>query len=169
MDEGLVGSVGFTAFGGEATAIEEMIDCGLFTSMNASYNLLNPSAQFAMPAAFTGPDYGCVIEKARQAGIGVMAIRVLASGAAVEPPDSDSRLARFAALAREAGMSMPELAIRFVLSTEGVKTAIMGLSEPSHLATAIEAASHGPLEMAVMQEIEAIATSGASWERSTTL
>ena len=164
MDEGLVGSVGFTAFGGEPSAIEEMIGCGLFTSMNASYNLLNPSAKFSMPVAFSEPDYECVIDKAEQAGIGVMAIRVLSSGALVESADRDHRVGRFAAVAREVGISLPELAIRFVLSTEGVQTAIMGLSEPSHLAAAVEAASNGPLEAAVMHEIEAIATSGITSE-----
>jgi aryl-alcohol dehydrogenase-like predicted oxidoreductase len=160
IDQGLVGSVGFTAFGGEPSAIEEMIDCGLFTSMNASYNLLNPSAKVPVPAGFVEPDYERVIDKARRAGIGVMAIRVLASGALADEESLDDRVVRFAALARELGISLPQLAIRFVLSTEGVQTAIMGLSEPSHLVAAVEAAMNGPLEAAVMGEIEAIAISG---------
>jgi aryl-alcohol dehydrogenase-like predicted oxidoreductase len=164
IDEGLVGSVGFTAFGGEPSAIEEMIDCGLFTSMNASYNLLNPSAKFSMPASFVEPDYECVIDKARMAGIGVMAIRALASGALVASVDRGGRVQRFAALATEVGISLPELAIRFVLSTEGIQTVIMGLSEPLHLTVAIEAASNGPLEVAVMHEIESIVMSEGTSE-----
>jgi aryl-alcohol dehydrogenase-like predicted oxidoreductase len=160
IDEGLVASVGFTAFGGEPSAIEEMIDCGLFTSMNASYNLLNPSAKLPVPTGFDEPDYERVIDKARLAGIGVMAIRALASGALVESADGDGRVRRFAALANKVGVSLPELAIRFVLSTEGIQTVILGLSEPGHLSVAVEAASNGPLEVAVMDEIESIVMSG---------
>lgn len=162
IDQGLVGSVGFTAFGGEPSAIEEMIGCGLFTSMNASYNLLNPSANLSVPAEFVEPDYELVIDKARRAGIGVMAIRVLASGALVESSNGDARIAPLAAFASELGMSLPELAIRFVLSTEGVQTAIMGLSEPRHLASAVEAALRGPLDASVMHQIESLTTTGVA-------
>jgi aryl-alcohol dehydrogenase-like predicted oxidoreductase len=159
IDQGLVGSVGFTAFGGEASAIEEMIASGLFTSMNASYNLLNPSAKMSLAARSGEPDYDRVIEKAQQAGIGVMAIRVLSSGALVDGAAAGGQVGRFAALARELGISLPELAIRFVLSTDGVQTAIMGLSEASHLEAAAGAASNGPLSAEVMDEVATIVSS----------
>ena len=37
-------TVGFTAYGGEVAAIEELIDSGVFGALNASINFLNPSA-----------------------------------------------------------------------------------------------------------------------------
>jgi len=157
IDQGLVSSVGFTAFGGEPAAIEEMIACGLFTSMNASYNVINPSAHIAVPDGFPDPDYQRVIVKAREAGLGVMAIRVLASGALVEPAGPDRRIVRLALLAREIGISRVELAIRFVLSTEGVQTAVLGLTEVDHVLEAVDAASKGSLDADVISEAEAIA------------
>ena len=158
LDDGLVGSVGFTAFGGERSAIDEMISCGLFTSMNASFNILNPSANIEVPEAFGEPDYECVIRRAHAAGLGVMAIRVLGGGVLAALEASDPRVTWLEGAARESGCSVEELAIRFVLSTEGVHTAILGLSEVEHVRVATAAAERGPLDATLYSELERLST-----------
>jgi aryl-alcohol dehydrogenase-like predicted oxidoreductase len=156
LDQRLVGSIGFTAFGGERAAIDEMIGCGLFTSMNAAFSVLNPSANIEVPASFGDPDYRCAIERARAAGLGVMAIRVLGGGVLATQSSSDPRLSTLVALAKEAACSVEELAIRFVLSTEGVQTAILGLSAVDHVRVAAAAVDQGPLDPELYSALEQV-------------
>ena len=162
LDQELVGSVGFTAFGGEQAAIDEMIASGIFTSMNAAFNVLNPSANIAVPPDFGDVDYGGVIRRASAAGLGVMAIRVLAGGALGTQSTADPRIADLSALAKDARCSVHELAIRFVLSTEGVQTAILGLSEIDHVRAAAVAAEAGPLDPELYRRIEQLSLTNAS-------
>jgi len=154
--EGITKAAGFTSFGGEPRAIRELIDSGSFDALNASYNVVNPSALRPVGAHLGEDDYEQVIAAAAAVGMGVMAIRVLSSGALLNPV-ADSKEARLGAIAKEAGESVVSLAIRYVLSTSDVTTAIMGISEPQHLDDAVDAASRGPLDPATIARIEAIA------------
>lgn len=162
LDQGLVGSVGFTAFGGERSAIDEMIGCGLFTSMNAAYSVLNPSANFEVASGFSEPDYDCVIRRAETAGLGVMAIRVLGGGVLATLGASDPRLSRLSALAGDLECSVEDLAVRFVLSTPGVQTAVLGLSEVEHVRAAAAATAEGPLDPEVFSELARISLLSAT-------
>lgn len=86
-DEGQVRFFGFTGIG-EVAALDELIESGEFHSVQAYYNLLNPSAGMHVPVAFRGCDYGLIIDKAGAKGMGVLIIRALAAGAltdALEP------------------------------------------------------------------------------------
>jgi aryl-alcohol dehydrogenase-like predicted oxidoreductase len=154
--EGITETAGFTCFGGEPRAILELIDAGSFDALNASYNVVNPSALRPVGPHLGEADYEQVIAAAAAAGMGVMAIRVLSSGALVNPV-ANSKEARLGAIAKEAGESVVSLAIRYVLSTSDVTTAIMGISEPRHLDDAVEAASRGPLDPTTIARVEAIA------------
>lgn len=153
---GITTAAGFTAFGGEPRAIRELIASGSFDALNASYNVVNPSALRPVGSHVGEEDYEQVIAAAAAAGMGVMAIRVLSSGALVSPV-VDSKVARLGTVAKEAGESVVSLAIRYVLSTSDVTAAIMGISEPRHLDDAADAASRGPLDPATIARIEAIA------------
>jgi aryl-alcohol dehydrogenase-like predicted oxidoreductase len=79
-DDGKVRYFGFTGIG-EVPALNELIDSGEFHSIQAYYNLLNPSAGFPVPVAFRGCDYGRIIDRAGAKGMGVLIIRPLAAGA----------------------------------------------------------------------------------------
>jgi aryl-alcohol dehydrogenase-like predicted oxidoreductase len=149
-------TAGFTAFGGEPKAIRELIDSGSFDALNASYNAVNPSALHPVGPHLGEADYEQVIAAATAAGMGVMAIRVLSSGALLSAVP-DTKAARLGAIADEVGESVVSLAIRYVLSTSDVTTAIMGISAPRHLDAAVDAASRGALDAASLARIEAIA------------
>ena len=91
--QGLARFVGFTAFG-DTESLHAVIQSGHFDSVQAYYNLLNPSAGRAMPPGFTAHDYGNLIGLAQEQGMGVLNIRVLAAGAIAgqEPPGSEAGL-----------------------------------------------------------------------------
>jgi len=144
-DEGRVGFFGFTGLG-EPEAIHALIDSGEFHSVQAYYNLLNPSAGQRVPGTFDALDYGRVIDRAAEQGMGVVVIRVLAAGVLSAEPDkgggssseplsagSDQELdvARARALLRlnDEGLDpLPRAAMRFALMKEEVSTVLVGFS-----------------------------------------
>lgn len=120
-----------------------------------------------------------VIEVAHQAAVAVSVISALAAGALTDaalagtPPETVSRranrfpfegefernvaLARlFAPIAADAGMSLTELAVRFVLSTPGVTTLAAGISTADQAVAFCQAAEHGPLPEDVVSRFAAI-------------
>jgi aryl-alcohol dehydrogenase-like predicted oxidoreductase len=147
---------GFTALGGDPSAITTLIKSGAFGVLNVSLNLLNPSAAVKAPASFPGPDYDQVLTQARDAGMGVMAIQVLARGilAGIASPANRAAEAARATLGRDG--SLPDVAIRYALGKPGVSTAILGLSEPRHVDEAAAAVAKGPLPIEVENALEAI-------------
>lgn len=147
-EAGTIQGGGFTAFGGERAAIGEVIGSGAFDVMNASYSLLNQSAALAVEPVSHEENYREVIPAAAAAGIGVMCIRVLGAGELTgeEAPGDDPGLARVRSIAGSLGQgSAVAGAIRFGLSTAGVSTLILGLSEVSHVDQAADAAALGAL------------------------
>ncbi|HEX9443339.1 MAG TPA: aldo/keto reductase, partial [Candidatus Binatia bacterium] len=82
------GKVEFFGFSGlgDPKALGEVIDSGALDSVQAYYNLLNPSAGEAVPTGFAALDYGRMIDRAAGKGMGVAVIRVLAAGALTSDP-----------------------------------------------------------------------------------
>jgi aryl-alcohol dehydrogenase-like predicted oxidoreductase len=78
-EQGATRFVGFTALG-EAPACRRVIESGRFDAAQVYYNMLNPSAARAMPAAWTGQDFGQLLAACRAQKMGVIAIRVLGAG-----------------------------------------------------------------------------------------
>lgn len=149
---GTIRAGGFTAFGGERAAIGEVIGSGGFAVMNASYSLLNPSAALPVESVRFEENYREVIPAAEAAGIGVMCIRVLGSGELTGNAGGkalsgeDPATARVRSIASALGQgSAVAGAIRFALSTDGVSTVILGLSEVSHVDQAADAVAMGVL------------------------
>jgi aryl-alcohol dehydrogenase-like predicted oxidoreductase len=160
---GLARHVGYTGLG-DSTAVRQTAISGPFETVQAYFNLLNPSAGYT---GHTGgeQDFEGLIDSAALAGLGVIVIRVLAAGAATgsaerevnagDPggaiggsvyADDVARAARLAGLARELGMnSSVELALRFGLSKPGVSTVLVGYSTLDHLLQAIRFTERGPL------------------------
>lgn len=172
LQAGLARHVGFTGLG-ETAAIHEVLRAEPFETVQAYFNVFNPSAGFI---GHTGgqQDFQGLIDTAARAGRGVIVIRVLAAGAATgmpsRPPNagdpgsnlvsggsyaSDLERARRAAdLVAELGLDGPvELAIRFGLSKPGVSTVLVGYSNLGHLEEAIAYAERGPLTTDAVQRV----------------
>jgi aryl-alcohol dehydrogenase-like predicted oxidoreductase len=152
--------LGLTALG-QPAALRAVLESGEFATVQVPFNLLNPSAGFAVMEDFPEANYGNLIDDCLRLGIGVFAIRVYAGGALVgQPPSAHTRQTKFfpldlyerdarrAARLREnlpSGIDLPEAAVRFVLEHPGVSSALIGFSEPSHVDDALRALDRGPL------------------------
>jgi aryl-alcohol dehydrogenase-like predicted oxidoreductase len=160
---GLAKHVGFTGMG-DSTAVREVVISEPFETVQAYFNLLNPSAGYTGHAGGQ-QDFEGLIDTAARAGRGVIVIRALAAGAAVGLADRPSnagdpgpgmaggsytsdllRAERVSSLAAEVGQeSAVELAVRFALAKIGVSTVLVGYSNLQHLEEAIRFAERGPL------------------------
>jgi aryl-alcohol dehydrogenase-like predicted oxidoreductase len=179
VKEGLAGHAGFTGVG-ETEPLHAAASSGRFETMQSYFNAINPSAGHA-GASGGAQDQAGVIEVAARAGLGVIAIRVMAGGAmtgqeeraplaspglgpALVPGNTmEFDLASAAgrdALARELGLeSALELSLRLVISHPGVSTALVGYSDMEQLESAIRWTERGPLnEDQVRRVVEAATT-----------
>ena len=77
---GKIGFVGMTAIG-DTPAVHRVLAAGAVDSAQVCFNLLNPSAGFAVPPRFPGQDFARVLARTREQRMGVVVIRVLAGGA----------------------------------------------------------------------------------------
>jgi L-galactose dehydrogenase/L-glyceraldehyde 3-phosphate reductase len=167
-DQGLARHIGFTALG-DASACRKVVESGRFDAAQVYYNLLNPSAARAMPARWTGQDFGGLIAACKAHGTAVMAIRVFAAGvlatevrhgreviitqAADVATEEKRARAVFAQLGERYG-TRAQTALRFVLSNPDVSCAIIGLAEPGHLEEALAGEALGPLPSDAMDKLE---------------
>jgi L-galactose dehydrogenase/L-glyceraldehyde 3-phosphate reductase len=171
--EGLAAHAGFTGVG-ETEPLHALAASGRFETMQAYFNAINPSAGHA-GASGGAQDMGAVIDVAAGAGLGVIAIRVLAGGAmtgqearaplaspglgpALVPGNTYeidiSKALERDALAREMGLeSALELSFRFVIAHRGVSTALIGFSDMQQLEDAIRWAERGPLSVDQVQRV----------------
>src|SRR5207244_1952527 len=108
-----------------------------------------------------GIDDGPIARACVAAGVGVIAIRVLAGGAlALRPPSAYTHTTKFFPLAKydadrhradrlaaflPAGMTLAEAAVRFALGRPAVATALVGFADPGEAAAAARWAAAGPL------------------------
>jgi aryl-alcohol dehydrogenase-like predicted oxidoreductase len=150
---------------GDTPAILRVVNSRLFDTVQVAYNLLNPSAGAAMVSGLRGQDFGELLRRASEAGMGTIGIRGLAGGAlsgvearhpnglpivdAVGTADypTDVRHAKtFVPLVTEGHVaSLVEAAIRFVIANSALTTAIVGYSSIEQLEFAAAAANKGPL------------------------
>jgi aryl-alcohol dehydrogenase-like predicted oxidoreductase len=157
---------------GSPQELGEVIRSRAFATIQIPYHLLNPSAAQAMPADFRETDFGNVMQCCREHGVGVLAIRVFAGGALLGNPPSKhtfrtpyfplplyERDQRHAALVAEKlpeGLTIKEAALRFVLSSPGVATAIVGFGDARHVDEAVAIAAAGPLSPSLMRELQSL-------------
>jgi aryl-alcohol dehydrogenase-like predicted oxidoreductase len=175
QQQGKVRFWGITGLG-VSEALYEAIATGGFQTIQVAYNLLNPSAGMSVPPAFPFQDYGQLIERAAQQGMGVIAIRILAGGAlsgtparhpvasqSVNPIASEqaysadvARAQRYTFLVEDGHVSnLVEAAIRFVASKPGVSTALLGISSRDQLEQAVKYVERGPLSGDALEQIRA--------------
>ena len=173
-ERGLARFFGFTGVGDPA-ALAELIDSGAFHAMQAYFNLLNPSAAHPAPERFSALDYGLLLRRAAEKGMGALAIRVLALGALTARPnllgfldesppvlspgseyDRDAaRAGKLGFLVRE-GRTLAQAALRFVLAREEVSCALVGFSGEEQLDEALSYADAPPLSSDETRKLRAI-------------
>jgi L-galactose dehydrogenase/L-glyceraldehyde 3-phosphate reductase len=173
--QGLTRHIGFTALG-DAGSCTWVVASGRFDAAQVYYNVLNPSAaRTAMPARWSGQDFGGLIAACKAQGTAVMAIRVFAAGVlatdvrhgrevivtgATDVPTEERRArAVFAALGDAYG-TRAQTALRFVLADPDVSCAVIGLAEPAHLEEALAGAALGPLPQAALDVVNRVHAAG---------
>jgi aryl-alcohol dehydrogenase-like predicted oxidoreductase len=158
--EGLVMHLGLTALGNPESLAAVLLS-RKFAAVQIPYNLLNPSAGRVMPQDFAESNLGNLLPTCRELGVGAMAIRVYAGGAlAGQAPSQHTLTTKFfpldlyqrdqvraAALqqALPAGLTLPEVAVRFVLGHPVVTSALIGFGSPEEVEQAVTFAQRGPL------------------------
>jgi aryl-alcohol dehydrogenase-like predicted oxidoreductase len=168
--------LGLTAVG-DTAALHQVIDARVFDSAQVVYNMLNPSAAEELPATYPAQDYGRLFDHTRAAGVGVVAIRVLAGGAlsgsaerhpiaspAPEPIGSAlnyaadlERARRLMPLVEEGfAASLTEAATRFALSQPAIGTILVGMATPQQFDDALAAVRKGPLPPAALDRLAAL-------------
>jgi aryl-alcohol dehydrogenase-like predicted oxidoreductase len=166
--------VGITGLG-DTDALHAIVESGAVDTVQAFFNLLNPSAGYPVPAGSVEQDFRELVPWARDHGVGVIVVRALAGGAlsgepgrhavaapAVDPiasgPSYGDDLLRAQALRPlvEEGFadSLVEAALRFPLASEGVSTVLLGYSSLEQLETAAAAVAKGPLPPEALQLAE---------------
>ena len=165
--------LGLTALG-ETAAVKGVIDARAFDVAQITYNMLNPSAATALPTNYPAQDYARLFELAQAAGIGVVAIRVLAGGAlsgsierhpiASPPPnpigsahtyDADlARARRLMPLVSEGfADSLHEAAIRYAISHPAIGSILVGMATTEEFEQAVAAVQRGPLPPAAFDRL----------------
>ncbi|MGH7829154.1 MAG: aldo/keto reductase [Candidatus Binatia bacterium] len=170
-EEGKVRYFGFSGLG-DPRALHTLIDSGEFHSVQAYYNLLNPSAGQPVPPGFSALDYGRLIARAAAQGMGVVVIRVLAAGALTEtvpardessePLSPGSDYALDVARARKLEFlidgkeikTLSQAAIRFALMKPEVSTVLVGFSNLSHIDHAVACSGAGGLSDEAMARMK---------------
>ncbi len=77
-----------------------------------------------------------------------------------EKADTGNKINALYDLAKEAGMTMVEMAIRYTLSFEGIHSNVMGARELAHLESNIASAEKGPLPEDMLKRIDEIQKQG---------
>ena len=176
VDDGLVGHIGFMGLGHTA-AIHRALGAGVFETVQAYFNVANPSAVYP-GATGGGQDFDGLVTVAAEHDVGVINARVYAAGALnatqgrhpiagpvggpFNPEDLDGDL-RLSALAGELGMeSAHELELRFALGAPGISVVLVGLSSLEHLEAALRWEARGPLPTEVIERVAGFARPEAS-------
>lgn len=173
QEEGKIRFWGITGLG-ETDAVHAAVRSLDAHTIQACYNLLNPTGGMQAPPGFPFQDFGQLIDRAAERGMGVIAIRVLAAGALSgtmdrhpladgsfgtlatgrDYKDDVNRSAMFGFLVREGyTSSLVEAAFRFAISRPEVSTALIGFSSLGQLEEAAAYAARGPLPQEALDRI----------------
>lgn len=163
-EEGLFDHVGFTALG-DGPTVRAAIASGRFDMAQVYYNMLNPTAGFALGARtganWSDSDFTGLLDTCREHDVGVMNIRIFAAGVLATderhgreiPITANAEMAAEEARARAVRAALGErtetrsqTAIRFGLTHPAVSTVVFGVAEMAHVHQALAAPGLGPLE-----------------------
>lgn len=175
--------IGFITRGNDFPAVRRLIDTGVFSLINVSVNLLNPSAWAKPHGMNVDHDYNGILGYAATQGVGVAVYSPLAggflnenavAGGSPHPMAGGGRSSD----ARETGLkqaqavsflsrklnpdsqtedhNLAEAAMRFVLSLDGVTTALGGFSDKEQVEEIAACSGKGPLSEQNMARLEIV-------------
>jgi aryl-alcohol dehydrogenase-like predicted oxidoreductase len=162
QDEGLIRGWGLTAVGYPSAILAALAAEPRPYAAQILVNALDLSGDMWIFGDAGEPQNPALVGAAGDAGVPVMAIRAVASGAltdqldraANDPTSQDYvRAAGFRSLAAELGQRPATLAHRYALSVPGVATVVLGVKNRTELAEIVEAEAAGPLSEAEWQAI----------------
>ncbi len=177
-DAGKTRYLGFTAKG-DVAQLHQLVQSGRFDSAQIFYNLLVPSAAEPALADYPADDFQQLLNVSADHGVGAIGVRVLAGGALsgsverhplgmrdVAPIGSPTDYAtdvqhalKFSPLIKDGiADSLPELAMRYVISNPALPTTEIGIANLEQLQQAAAAVNKGPLDeqaLARVREIQA--------------
>ncbi len=174
--QGKIRFLGLTAIGGTA-ALQKVMDARVFDSAQVVYNMLNPSAAMALPPNYPAQDYGRLFDHTEAAGVGTIAIRVLAGGAlsgsaerhpiASPPPEPIGSAMNYDVDIARARRLMPlvtegfaggltEAATRFAITQPAIATILVGMATPQQFEDALAAVQKGPLPAAALERLKTL-------------
>jgi aryl-alcohol dehydrogenase-like predicted oxidoreductase len=142
---GLVRSFGLTGFGGESSAIDHLLRSQIFDCVNAEFHLANPTAGYVIEDTSGLTDYRSLIDRAANARVGTMVIRVFGGGQLAGRGEQDVRSSRILRWLKSEDLDVIDTALRFALAKPGVSTVIVGFSHPDHVDQAVASLARGPL------------------------
>jgi aryl-alcohol dehydrogenase-like predicted oxidoreductase len=155
------GIIRFTGLGGTtAYALAHIVATGgydiVLTAFN--YSLLWREAEIAVLPAAIEHHMGIVIGSPLQQGaLARCYTEQVESGARWLSPPRRSQFRRLYALVADLGVSLAELALRFVLSNPDISTVLTGARSVAEVEANVRSAEKGPLPPDVLQEIQEIA------------
>lgn len=176
VQRGLARHIGITGLG-DTPALHAAVTGGAFQTVQTYFNAVNPSAGFP-GAGGSAQDFAGLIGAAAGAGLGVIAIRVMAAGALQahlrrhpNAGDPGPLLVKGAEYERDLERAQPirdiaaelscdgplELALRFALAAPGISTVLVGFSDPGQLEDAVRWTTRGPLPGDVVRRLVALA------------
>lgn len=169
--EGKIQHLGLTGTG-DPSSLKAVIDSGAFESIQVPYSLANPSAAFSVSDDFEEFDHGQILSYAKSKQMFTFAIRVFAGGALLNRAPSSytyktlffpldlyerdvQRAARVSEVTADSGqdLEMAQTAIRSVLSTPTIDSAIIGLGDPTHIDNAVRACDADPLDPGFVERL----------------
>lgn len=158
-ERGLVGHVGSSVMTPAATSA--IIDTGLADALQIPTSVLD--RRFSYPQGGTPASRAGVIEEAAGRGVAVFVRSIYLQGLLLLPEDDlPIELAavlpirrRLETLAAEAGMSLSELAVRYVLSLDGVTCAVVGIETEAQMRQNLAMFAGGPLDAGLRRAVEA--------------
>lgn len=175
-DAGKTRYLGFTAKGSTEQLLQ-LVQSDKFDSAQIFYNLLVPSAGEFVPADYPSQDYKAMLAVSEAHGVGAIGVRVLAGGAlsgtesrhslgmpVVAPIGSDTDYATdvrrgllFSPLIEDGiADSLPELAVRYVISNPILPTTEIGIATLEQLQLATTAVNRGPLDEEALVRVRSI-------------
>ncbi|AFR47367.1 aldo/keto reductase [Gordonia sp. KTR9] len=183
---GLIKSFGISGQDNDPDLMRALIGAGVLDIVNQPLNLLNPTPVAGRKGEgfladveenFVEYDHFCEFAAANDCAVSIISpvaagVLTTAAQSGITPPSVSEwkdrfpfdghyarelrRAAAFVPVAEQAGITIADLAYRFVLSTPGFVTVLGGFSDISQLEQAVTSVEQGPLPADVMAELHRI-------------
>jgi 1-deoxyxylulose-5-phosphate synthase len=149
-EHGLTRFTGASVYGPRAALAA--IRSGRFDCLQIAWNLLDRRAEAEVARLAASENIGLMVRSVLMRGVLTHRYQFL--------PDSLARVReavlRLMTLAGQQGISLPELAYRYILSQPGPITALVGTGRTAELEQCVESASHGPLDDSLVDAVRQI-------------